>query len=220
MNAPTLVVGVGGPSGSGKTTLCRAIRAELGQDTCSVLEMDRYYHDLSDLSLRERSACDFDAPDALDVSCLVHQVRSLGQGEAVRIPHYDFATHTRVPPGHELTPGRVLLVEGIFCLVYPELRELLDWSVFVDAPDRVCLERRLARDVVERGRSEDQVLEQYRRFVRPAAERIVIPSARHADRILTGTFTVDELCGQVLADLAALGGPPVRTPARELVHRV
>lgn len=220
MNAPTLVVGVGGPSGSGKTTLCRAIRAELGQDACSVLEMDRYYRDLSDLSLPERGARDFDAPDALDVSCLVCQVRSLGQGEAVRIPHYDFATHTRVPPGSELTPGRVLLVEGIFCLVYPELRELLDWSVFVDAPDRVCLERRLARDVEERGRSEAQVLEQYRRFVRPAAERIVIPSARHADRILTGTFTVDELCGQVLDDLAALGVPPVRSAARELVLRV
>lgn len=214
MSAFTLVVGVGGPSGSGKTTLCRAIRARLGDDACSVLEMDRYYRDLSDLAPHDREACDFDAPDALDVPCLVHQVRRLGRGEPVEVPHYDFVTHTRAGAS-ELVPGRVLLVEGIFCLVYEELRELLDWSVFVYAPDPVCLERRLARDVDQRGRSEEQVLAQYHRFVRPASERIVIPSARHANRILTGTFSVDELCGTVLDDLAAFRTPPYRPPRRD-----
>ena len=199
-----LIVGVGGASGSGKSTLCRALRDRLGFASCAIIEMDRYYRDLRNLPPEERDRTDFDAPEALEMGLLVEHLGRLAAGHDVRLPTYDFATHTRIGAGTHLAPAPVVLVEGIFCLVSDQLRRQLDWSVFVMAPDETCLERRLARDVIARGRTAEQVREQYIQQVRPAAERIVLPSARHARRVLSGTRSLDELCGMVLDDLGAL----------------
>lgn len=196
-----LIVGVGGASGSGKTTLCHALRYRIGADYSTVIEMDRYYHDLGHIAPAQRGARDFDSPDALDEALLVDQLRRLSRGDSVWVPDYDFVTHTRVPPGKWVEAPPVLLVEGIFCLVSAELRRMLTWSIFVSTPDRVCLERRLARDVGERGRTAQDVLAQYERYVRPAAERVVRPSAAHARSIVSGTRPVDLLCGEITTAL-------------------
>lgn len=204
MPVQPLIVGVGGPSGSGKTSLCCAIRDRVGPQLCGVLEMDRYYHDLSRLSELERRARNFDEPAALEVALLAAHLAELARGGAVRVPVYDFVTHTRSAAGQLFAPRAMVLLEGIFTLACPEVRSALHWSVFVATPDEVCLARRLARDVGARGRTADQVLAQYEAYVRPAAERIVRPSALDACRVVEGTAPLDALCDAVLADLDLL----------------
>ena len=166
--------------------------------------MDRYYRDLSHLPPDERNATDFDSPQAIEIELLAEHLVALVAGRSVRTPNYDFATHTRVGPGTLMEPAPVLLVEGLFCLAHERLRQQLDWSVFVETPDRTCLERRVARDVADRGRTAEQVREQYARQVRPAAERLVLPSLRYARRIVSGTMLPAWLCDTVLGDLEAL----------------
>lgn len=204
-----LIVGVGGASGSGKTTLCHALRYRFGSEYSAVVEMDRYYHDLGHVPPAERGARDFDSPDALDVALLVDQLACLSRGDSVWVPEYDLVSHTRIAPGKWVEPPPVLFVEGIFCLVYAELRRLLTWSIFVSTPDPVCLERRLARDVGERGRTREDVLAQYARYVRPAADRVVRPSAAHARCVVNGTRPVDLLCDEITAALVNVRVPAV-----------
>jgi len=196
MREDTLIVGVAGASGSGKTTLCRALAERLGAD-CVVLEMDRYYRDLSHLSPADRETVDYDRPDALDLALLVEHLGELAAGHAAAVPVYDFATHTRRPVGEILPPARVVLVEGLFCLAHDALRECFDVSVFVDACASVCLDRRVARDVAARGRTADQVREQYASTVLPAAQRYVWPSARFAGVTVDGMRPVEQLCDEV-----------------------
>ncbi len=196
MPAEMYLIGVAGPSGAGKTYLATHLAAALH---ASVLALDRYYRDLSHLTLGERARMNFDAPEALDHELLVEQVARLRKNQTVHLPVYDFATHTRTRRTEVLRPSQVVIVEGLFTLHWPTLRELLGTKVFVDMNDEVCLMRRQARDVRERGRTPESVMEQYAGTVAPMGQRYVRPSIVYADVVVSGTGFIAEGVSRVLA---------------------
>ena len=196
---PPVVLGIAGCSGSGKTTLA----AELARTIDGLhFPLDHYYRDLAHLPFAERVRQNFDDPALIESSLLAAHVAALARGEAIDRPVYDFATHTRVAGRTEpVRAARCLIVEGLFTLVYPELLPLYHLRIYIDTPDAVCFERRLRRDVEERGRTPDSVRLQYEATVRPAAERSIRPSAVQADLILDGTGALDWKVERVLNEL-------------------
>ena len=184
MAAGSVVIGVAGGSGSGKTTVVRRIVESLGSDQVTVLEHDRYYRYRSDLRLEERAALNYDHPDSLETDLLVAHLEQLRAGGAVEAPLYDFARYARLASTEPLQPRRAIIVEGILIFTDAALRGLLDIKVFVDADDDVRFIRRLRRDVAERGRTMDSVIEQYLGTVKPMHLEFVEPSKRYADIIV------------------------------------
>jgi uridine kinase len=196
MPAETYLIGIGGPSGAGKTYLATHLAAALN---ASVLALDRYYRDRSHLSVEERTRVNFDAPEALDHELIIEQVTGLRHGLLVQLPVYDFTTHTRMAQTEVLRPADIVIVEGLFTLHWSGLRELLDTKVFVDMTDDVCLTRRQDRDVRERGRTPESVLEQYSATVAPMAQRHVRPTIAHADVVVSGAEPIEGGIARVLA---------------------
>lgn len=178
-----LIVGVVGGSGSGKTTVAHAI-AESVEGGAVVLDQDAYYRDLAHLSLEERRRINFDHPDSIDTGLFVAHLEALAAGEPVDKPTYDFAAHTRAAETVRIEPGRVVVVDGILLFVDPRLRRMFDLRIYVDVADDVRFIRRLLRDLTERGRSLESVIEQYLDTVRPMHLEFVEPSRRHADVII------------------------------------
>ena len=179
-----VVIGVAGGSGSGKTTVVRRIVQSLGPDEVVVLEHDRYYRDRNDLRLEERAALNWDHPDSLETDLLVQHVRDLKAGRAVEVPTYDFTRYTRRSDTHRYEPRRAIIVEGILIFSDAALRELMDVKLFVDADADTRFIRRLQRDVTERGRSMDSVIDQYLGTVKPMHFEFVEPTKRYADLII------------------------------------
>jgi uridine kinase len=192
------LIGIAGPSGSGKTLLARAVAARTG---ATVLALDHYYRDLSHLPLAERERVNFDEPAALDWALAVEQVAALRRGLAIERPEYDFTTHTRRAVTARVEPGPAVVVDGIFALHSEAMRALFDLRVFVELEDAVCLERRLERDLRERDRTRESVLQQYAETVRPMAERWVLPTRAHADVVVRGDADLEESARAVLARL-------------------
>jgi uridine kinase len=195
MAAETYLIGIAGPSGAGKSFLARHLKRALEAE---VLELDRYYRDLSHLPLAERARVNFDAPEALEHELLIEQVARLRNRETVQLPVYDFTTHTRTTRKELLQPSEVIIVEGLFTLHWPGLRELLGTKVYVDLHDDLCLARRTARDVRERGRTAESVVEQYEGTVAPMARRYVRPTLAHADVVVIGTERVEDGVARVV----------------------
>ena len=179
-----VVIGVAGGSGSGKTTVVRRIVESLGQDEVSVLEHDRYYRDRTDLRLEERAGLNYDHPDSLETDLMVAHVEALRAGQAVEIPVYDFTRYARQNATERIEPRSALIVEGILIYTDAALRDLMDIKVFVDTDDDTRFIRRLRRDVAERGRTMDSVIEQYLSTVKPMHLEFVEPSKRYADIIV------------------------------------
>jgi uridine kinase len=200
---PPVIIGVAGCSGSGKTTLAQ----ELARSLHGVhFHLDNYYRDLGHLSYEERCRRDFDHPDSLESELLVKHISELALGHSIQKPIYDFASHTRVRDRTEsVDVVRFLLVDGIFALHYDSLRPFYNLKIYVDTPDSVCYERRLARDVSDRGRTAESVAEQYATTVRPMAEKFVRPSAVHADIVVEGTSSLDWSVEQVMTILRSRG---------------
>ena len=184
MPRPPVVIGVAGGSGSGKTTVVRRILESLGPDQVNVLEHDHYYRDRNDLRLEERAARNYDHPDALETDLLVHHVRELKGGRSIEVPLYDFTRHARRPDTDTVVPRKAIIVEGILIFTDRALRDLMDVKVFVDADADTRFIRRLRRDVAERGRSMDSVVEQYLGTVKPMHFEFVEPTKRYADLII------------------------------------
>lgn len=180
----TVVIGVAGASGSGKTTICEAILDGFGPGEVLHLQHDAYYWDLSHLSVAERDLVNFDHPDSLETSLLVDHVEELIAGRSVDVPIYDFATHTRLADVRREEPRRVILLEGILVLAEEPLRDLLDVRIYVDTEPDLRLMRRLRRDIAERGRTMESVLDQYDQAVRPMHLQFGEPSKRYADLII------------------------------------
>ncbi len=198
-----LVIGIAGCSGSGKTTLARELATQLD---ATLFPLDLYYRDLSQFPLDSRHTLNFDHPDSLESELIIEHVRALANGETVQRPVYDFKTHSRVPNAFDLiTPARVLLVEGILALHYAELVPLYDFSIYVNAPNEICLKRRIYRDMIERGRTEQSVREQFEATARPMAEQYVLPSAARASVTVEGTDSLDWSVEQVLQRLHQSG---------------
>lgn len=198
-----VVLGFAGASGSGKTTLA----AELARTLEGVhFPLDNYYRDLSHLPLGERARQNFDDPDLIESPLLAKHVATLAQGKTIERPLYDFSTYIRNPSQTESISVRsFLLVEGLFALHYPELLPLYQLRVYVDTPDDVCFERRLKRDMEERGRTAESVRRQYEATVRPASLKWVRPSGCNADLTLDGTEALDWKVEEVLAALRERG---------------
>jgi uridine kinase len=200
---PPTVVGIAGCSGSGKTTLADELARTLGGLR---YRLDDYYLDLGHLPLEERMKKNFDDPAMIEVPLLAEHVGALGRGDSVERPVYDFATYTRVPGRTErVDAGPFLVVEGLFALYYPELSRLYSLRVYIDTPDLLCFERRLKRDVEERGRTPELVRYQYDLTVRPSSEAYVRPSAVHADLVIDGTGALDWKVERVLTEMRKRG---------------
>ena len=178
------VIGIGGPSGSGKTRVARELAITLPR--ASVLGADAYYLDRSGLASDDLAAVNFDAPSALDWDLLVLHLHRLKDGRRVGVPRYDFATHSRLAAPEWVEPCETLVLEGLFALWEPRVRSLLDLAVFMEAPQELCLARRIARDTGTRGRTESSVREQWRRDVAPMFVRHVLPTRARADLVLDG----------------------------------
>lgn len=179
-----VVIGVAGGTGSGKTLLVQEIMGQIGAEHVTRIQHDAYYLDRSGIPPADRQAINYDHPDALETSLLVDHVRALRAGRVAAVPVYDFATHTRRAETIRAEPRRTILIEGILVLAEPALRELMDIRVFVDTDPDLRILRRLKRDMTERRRSLDSIMEQYLETVRPMHLEFVEPSKRHAHIIV------------------------------------
>jgi uridine kinase len=178
------LLGVAGGSGSGKTTVAERLAGLVGGTDLALLRLDAYYRDRNHLPFEERAVINYDHPDAFDWPLLLDHVQALADGLPVQVPVYDFATYLRLPERVTVTPARIVVVEGILVLYEPELRERFDLKVFVDTDADVRFIRRLERDVTQRERSTQSVIEQYLATVRPSHQQFIEPSKRYADVIV------------------------------------
>lgn len=196
-----VVIGIAGGTGSGKTTVTRAVKKRFGADEVVILEQDFYYRANAHLPLEERARVNYDHPDAFDTELLVEHVRRLKSGKAIEKPLYDFVAHTRKEETVRVEPAHVVILEGILVLESARLRELMDVKLFVDTEPDVRILRRLTRDMKERGRSLESVIEQYLGTVRPMHLQFVEPSKRYADVIIPeggeNKVALDMLCAKV-----------------------
>ena len=207
MSSGRVVIGVAGGSGSGKTTVVHRIVESLGNDQVTVLEHDRYYRDRGDLRLEERAALNYDHPDSLETDLMVRHLEALRRGEPVEVPVYDFARYARVGATVTAQPRRAIIVEGILIFTDAALRKLLDVKVFVDADDDIRFIRRLRRDVADRGRTMDSVIEQYQSTVKPMHLEFVEPSKRYADIIVPQGGHNTVAIGMLLTLIRSLATP-------------
>jgi len=198
------VIGVAGGSGSGKTTVVRKIVTALGDERVAVLDHDRYYFDHPDLRLEDRAGLNFDHPSSLDTELLVRHVRALREGAAVEVPIYDFTRHVRQATTQPIRPRPAIIVEGILVFENAALRELMDVKVFVDADDDTRFIRRLQRDISERGRTMDSVIDQYLTTVKPMHLEFVEPTKRYADIIVPQGGHNDVAIGLLLSLIRGL----------------
>jgi len=194
--AKPYLIGVAGPSCAGKTELSRGLAAQL---PAIVLPLDCYYIDLAGRPLEERARFNFDEPGALDHVLFVRHVRALSAGLAIERPVYDFATHTRTSKVETVLPAPFVIVEGLFVLYWAELRSMLRTRVFVDLPDELCLQRRIVRDVNERGRTPASVRRQFAETVQPMAALHVRPTRAFADLVIAGDHPIQKSVDTVIA---------------------
>jgi uridine kinase len=181
---PPVIIGVAGGSGSGKTTVAERVRESAPGRTVAILHHDSYYRDNVHLAPEDRARINYDHPQAFETDLLVSHLERLRRGEAVDVPVYDYATHSRTAETQRVEPADIVFVEGILVLESAELRRLMDIRIYVDVDADERLIRRLRRDIAERGRSLESVVAQYRDVVRPMHLQFCEPSKRHAHLII------------------------------------
>jgi uridine kinase len=196
-----MIIGICGGTGSGKTTVANRILESVSASEVAFIQQDSYYRNLKDLPLDYKQAVNFDHPDALDNDLLVHHIRKLKAGGSIELPVYDFRTHTRQNETVLIEPKPIVIIEGILIFVDARLLEQMDIKVFVDTPDDIRFIRRLRRDIAERGRTVDSVIEQYLATVRPMHMQFVEPSKRYADVIIPegghNLVSIDLISGKI-----------------------
>lgn len=201
-----MIIGISGGTGSGKTTVANRILESVSADEVVFIQQDLYYRNLKDMPLDYRNAANFDHPDALDNDLLINHLKKLRAGEPVELPIYDFRTHTRLPATTRIESKPIVILEGILIFAEARLREQLDIKVFVDTPDDIRFIRRLRRDLAERGRTLDSVIEQYIATVRPMHIQFIEPSKRYADVIIPeggyNLVSIDLISGKIRERLA------------------
>jgi uridine kinase len=187
----TTIIAVAGSSGSGKTTIAREIDKHYGAEQCLTISSDNYYKDLRHLSAEERNNVNFDHPNSIDFELLAQHISLLKKGESVDIPTYAFATHARQEQTLRVAPKAIIIIEGILILHPACLTPLYDTKLFVDTDADICLMRRLKRDMAERGRSMEDVFEQYIAHVKPMFDAFVAPCKASADMVINNTTSFD-----------------------------
>ena len=204
ISSTPLIIGVAGGSGSGKTTLASSILEAIGEDRIAFLPHDAYYRDQSYKTFEERLLVNYDHPDSLETELLIKHIQSLKRGEAVDMPVYDFKQHTRASTTVHIQPKPIILVEGILIFVEPKLRNQCSMKLYVDTDQDICFIRRLLRDVTERGRTVESVIDQYLKTVRPSFIEFVEPTKRFADVIIPEGGMNTVASDMVIARLKAL----------------
>src|SRR5215471_12449237 len=178
------IIGVAGPSSSGKSELAKQLVERL--PGTSIVSLDSYYRGMEEIPLEERKKVNFDHPDSLDWELLHQHLVAIAAGRSFNEPVYSFADYARTVETRRIGPSPYLIVEGLFVLYWPELRAMLDTKVYIQTDPSVCFNRRLTRDVAERGRTPESVGEQYEKTVQPSAEWFVYPTQKHADLTVSG----------------------------------
>jgi uridine kinase len=189
------MIGIAGGSGSGKTTLATTLCTSLGDAT--LISHDSYYRDLSHLDDIRRAQANFDHPASLDTDLLAEHLHRLRENITVDVPVYDFTTHSRTGEHRPVAPARVIVVDGVLLFTHPKVVSLLDHRIFVAADSTTRYERRLRRDVAQRGRSPESVKQQFARTVEPMHRAFVDPSSVHADRVVSPADRIDDVCDDV-----------------------
>ena len=179
-----IIIGICGGTGSGKTTLAKNIFAKIGEKDALLISMDSYYKKHKGLSYEERAKLNYDHPDAIDMELLLSQLKDLKKGKSIKCPIYDFEMHNRASDYIMMDSKKIIIIEGILLFSNSELVDMLDIKVFVDTDADVRILRRMARDVKERGRSIDSVMEQYLTTVKPMHDRYIEPNKKLADVIV------------------------------------
>jgi uridine kinase len=202
------IIGIAGPSSSGKTALARRVAGEL--PGTAIVSLDSYYRGMEEIPLEERKKVNFDHPDALDWELLHEHLQAIAAGNAFEEPVYSFADYARTSATRRIEPSEFVIVEGLFVLYWPELRAMLDTKVYVQTAAQVCFNRRLERDVAERGRTPESVRDQYERTVRPSAEWFVYPTMKYAGLVVSGeqelTNSTDAVLGLLRKTRTAAAG--------------
>jgi uridine kinase len=210
MRKRPVVIGIAGGTGSGKTTVAEAIVRRIGPERIALIQQDSYYKDQSHLPMEERVRINYDHPDSIDTALLIRHLQELIAGRPVEVPIYDFTTYTRTPHTRRVEPRPVILVEGILVFVEKALRDLFDIKIYVDADPDIRFIRRLQRDLAERGRTLESVIQQYLSTVRPMHLEFVEPSKRYADIIIPeggfNTVALDMIIARIRSMLEENGG--------------
>lgn len=184
VNKKTIIIGISGASASGKSLLANTIVNELGSDRVVVISEDSYYKDHSDIPFEERAKINYDHPNSLDHALLHQHLMQLQEGKTIEVPIYNHSQHVREKTSRKIGQHSIIVLEGILLFVEQELRDLMDIRIFMETALDICLIRRLKRDVKERGRTLDSVLQQYEETVRPMFLQFIEPSKRYADIIV------------------------------------
>lgn len=188
MSHQCVIIGIAGASASGKSLIASTLYQELceqvGDQHIGIIPEDSYYQDQGHLTMSERVKTNYDHPSAMDHNLLFQHLQMLKAGKAVEMPVYSYVEHTRCPETVLLPPKKVIILEGILLLTDLRLRQQMDFSIFVDTPLDICLLRRMKRDINERGRAMETVMEQYQRTVRPMFLQFIEPSKQYADIIV------------------------------------
>ncbi|WP_138006836.1 uridine kinase [Halalkalirubrum salinum] len=203
MTIPSFVIGIAGGTGAGKTTVARLVTESVG-DSVTRIPVDNYYNDLSHLPLEERSGVNYDHPSAFEWSLLREQLGALLEGRSIEMPEYDFSIHNRKPERTTVEPTDVIVLEGIFALYDDDITEMLDLRLYVETDADVRILRRIQRDVIDRGRDLEGVIEQYLTTVKPMHEQFIEPTKRKADLIIpegANTVAVDLLAEKIRAEV-------------------
>lgn len=187
-----IIIGISGGSGSGKTTLAQHLQLSLNPDKTTLIGQDHYYFDLSNQIPERDGTINFDSPTALDFELLHEHIQNLSQNNAIRSPVYNFHTNQRTADTVEILPKRVIIIDGILIFANQKIRELFDLKIFVDATEEQRFSRRISRDIIQRGRTQECVMKQLSRYVKPMHDLYVEPYKDVADLILSGTNSVEE----------------------------
>ena len=198
----TLILGIAGGTGSGKTTMVREIAQMLGNGV-TIIPADAYYYDRSNMTPEERDKVNYDHPDAIEIELLCEHIKMLKEGKSIERPIYDFCTHTRLKETVHIDAGKIIIVDGILLFAIPELRNLMDIKIFVDTDSDERLMRRIIRDVMERGRTYEGVMKQWRETVAPMHALYVETSKRFAHIIIPHGYN-EIVVGMVVAFLQKL----------------
>ena len=196
-----IIIGVFGGTGSGKTTIVNQIVSDFNASDIQVVSQDAYYKDNSSITYESRCLLNFDHPEAIDFELLYEHLRALKNGENIQQPIYDFKTHNRTDKTLQISPKKILILEGILIMNYPKLRSLLDLKVFIETNSDMRMERRVNRDITERGRTPKEVMDRYLNTLKPMHNQFIEPMKMHADVIVENhentSINLDKLISKI-----------------------
>ena len=179
-----LLIGVCGGSASGKSSISKYILNYFGKEKCGIIEVDSYYNDLSHIRFEEREKNNFDHPDAFDFNLLYQDIKQLKNSTLIKIPSYDYITHTRNKKKIKIKNNPIVIIEGIFSIYYKKLRDVIDLKIYLDTPEIISKSRRIIRDKESRGRTEKSILKQYQKTVYPMYVEFVKPLMKYSNLII------------------------------------